>query len=146
MIEKSLLARTDYVVEAPQQRVWDLLPATIIQCMPIEQMEILDDTSFLAVLRWKLGFIEVPFRLTVKVADMSPMDSLTTLVTASKGAFRSSLRVSFSLNELEEHRTAVVCTAHEDSVSKLMWLLKKYRQNFAGTMFDAIRKQLRRSC
>ena len=109
-------------------------------------MQILNDTTFLAVLKLKLGLVEVPFRLKVQAADISPIDSLSTLVTASKGIFRSSLKVSFALTTAKEDQTAVVCTATEDTGSKLMWLLKRQQQSFAGRMFDAIRAQLERNC
>ena len=144
--QPSLLARRDYIIHAPQQRVWDLLGSTIIQCMPVEQMQILNDTTFLAVLKLKLGIVEVPFRLKVQAADISPIDSLSTLVTASKGIFRSSLKVSFALTTAKEDQTGVVCTATEDTGSKWMWLLKRQQQSFAGKMFDAIRAQLERNC
>jgi len=140
------LARRDYIIQAPRQRVWDLLASTIIQCMPVEQMQIVNDTTFLAVLRVKVGFFEMPFRLRVQAADISPIDSLSTLVTASKGIFRSSLKVSFALTPIKEDQTAIVCTAAEESGSKWTWLLRRQQRSFAGEMFDAIRAQLERTC
>ena len=82
---KHPLARRDYVLHAPWQRVWDLLASTIIQCMPVEQMEIVDDSTFHAVLKVKIGFVEVPFQLKVRAAEIDPIASLGTLVTVRGG-------------------------------------------------------------
>jgi carbon monoxide dehydrogenase subunit G len=140
------LARRDYIIKASQQRVWDVLPSTIIQCMPVEQMDIVNDSTFVAVLKMRFGFVEVPFRLRVQAADISPIGSLTTVVTATKSIFQSSLRVSFALAAVSEDETSVACTATEDSGSPWMWLLKAQQRSFAGRMFDAIRDRLESSC
>jgi carbon monoxide dehydrogenase subunit G len=140
------LARRQYVIQAPRQRVWDLLAGTIIQCMPVEQMQIVNDTTFRAVLKLKLGPLEVPMRLEVRAADISPIDSLCTLVKAKKGPFESALKVSFALTDASEESTSVVCTATEDGGSPWMWLLKGQQRSFAGDMFDAISAELVRCC
>jgi hypothetical protein len=114
--------------------------------MPVEQMQIVNDTTFIAVLRMRFGAIEVPFRLKVQAADITPIGSLSTVVTASKGMFQSSLKVAFSLKAVNDNETSVVCTATEETGSKWMRLLKRQQQSFAGGMFDAIREQLERSC
>jgi len=144
--QKLLLVRREYTIQAPQQRVWDLLASTIIQCMPVEQMDIVNETTFLAVLKLKWGFVEIPLRLKVQAVDISPIGSLSTLVTAGKGQFQASLKVSFALTAVKEDRTSVVCTATEDAGSKLMWLLKGQQRSFAGRMFDSIRQELERCC
>jgi hypothetical protein len=90
--------------------------------------------------------VTVPFRLRVEAAEISPIGSLTTVVTATKGVFRSSLRVCFSLTALNEEETSVACMATQDGGSKWMWLLKRQQRNFAGRMFDSIREQLEGSC
>ena len=141
-----LLARSEYVLQASRQRVWDLLASTIIQCMPVEQMEIVDDSTFHALLKVKIGFVEIPFRLKVRAAEIDPIASLGTLVTVGKGRFQSSLKVGYLLAELGEERTAVTCTASEEGSSFLMRLLRAEQRKFAKRMFDAIRDDLERNC
>ena len=143
---RSLLARSQYVIQAPRQRVWDLLASTIIQCLPIEQMEIVNDTTFVGILKLKLGPFEVPTRLNVRAADISPIDSLSTVVTAKKGIFESSLKVSFALQAAGEDRTSVACTASEEGRSYWMCLLRRQQRSFSARIFDSIRDELRRSC
>ena len=143
---QSPLAHRQYVIAASRQRVWDLLASTIIQCMPVEQMQIVNDTTFLGVLRLKLGAIEVPLRLKVRAADISPIESLATVVTVEKGVFQSSLKVTFALTEAGEKSTSVACAASEEKGSLLMRLLRRQQRSFAGQMFDSIKQELERSC
>ncbi len=142
----SPLAQRQYVIQAPRQRVWDLLAGTIIQCMPVEQVQIVNDSTFRAVLRLKLGPVQVPMRLEVRAADISPIDSLCTLVKAKKGPFESALKVSFALAAASDESTCVACTAMLESGSRWMWLLKSRQRAFAGDMFDAISAELARCC
>jgi hypothetical protein len=114
--------------------------------MPVEQMQIVNDTTFRAVLKFTLGPFELPMRLEVRAADISPIDSLCTQVKATKGPFESALKVSFALDALDDERTEVVCTATEDGGSPWMWLLKSQQRAFAGRMFDAIGAELARCC
>lgn len=143
---RPVLARSQYVVLAPRQRVWDLLASTIIQCLPVEQMQIVNDTTFVGVLKLKLGLFEVPMRLNVRAADISPIDSLSTVVTATKGLFQSSFKVSFALAAAGEERTSVACTATEEGRSRWTWLLRRQQRNFSAAIFDSIRDELQRSC
>ena len=141
-----MLARSDFEIAAARERVWDLLPATIIQCMPVEQMEILDDCSFDAVLRVAIGFVKVPFHLRVRAAEIEPMVSLGTRVTVSKGGFQSSLRVSYLLSDAGAERTKVSSAAQEENPGGLMRLLRGQQCKFARQMFNAIREDLERNC
>lgn len=142
----SPITRKHYVIQAPRQRVWDLLAGAIVQCMPVEQLDMLNDTTFVAILKLKLGFAEIPFRLKIQVADICPIERLSTLVTASRGVIRSSLLVTFVLTAFSDDQTSVICTATENTGGKLMWLLKRPQRNFADRIFDGIRDRLERSC
>jgi hypothetical protein len=144
--EKPLLARHEYIISASQQRVWDLLASNVIQSMPIEQMDFLNETTLTAILNFKIGFIEVPTPVRVDVADISPIESFTTVVTASKAGLRSVLRVSFELAAVGEEQTSVTCTVVEDSGSPIMRLLRWQQRQFAGKIFGAVKDRLERSC
>jgi len=144
--EKPLLARSDYIIQAPQHRVWDLLASSVIQGMPVEQMDIVSDTTIVAVLRVKVGFIEVPVDLKVEVADITPMQSLSTLVNASKRGIKSTLRVSFALAAVTEDETSVACTAVEEASSPVMRLMRWQQRRFAGEIFASIKDRLERFC
>jgi hypothetical protein len=108
-------------------------------------MEFLNETTLVAVLKVKAGFFEVPVHLRVEVADISPIESFATLVTASKGAFRSVLRVSFALVAVAEELTCVVCTAVEDTGRPAMRLLRCQQRRFAGQIFRSIKNRLEHS-
>ena len=140
------IAHDEYVIAAPRQRVWDLLASTIIQCMPVEQMQVLNDTTMRAVLRFRLFGIEVPLGITLRVADIVPPESFETLVTVKKAMFESSLRVSYMLHTSDGDHTRVVCAATQERGNPVFALLRTQQRAFAGEMFDSVKKELERSC
>ncbi len=141
-----MLAQSRYVIQAPRQRVWDLLASTIIQCLPVESMQVLNDTTFVGVLNMKIGPITMPVPLTVRAADISPMDSLTTIVTARKGPLEFSLSVSFTLAVAGESSTSVECLASDHGGSALLKPLRWYQRRFSTRIFESIHEGLERSC
>lgn len=143
---KPVLARQKYTIGASQQRVWDLLAANVVQSLPIEQMDFINETALTAVLNIKVGFIKVPTPVTVEIADISPIESFTTMVTASKGGLRSVLRVSFKLAAVTDEQTSVTCIVVEDYGSPLMRLLRWQQRHFAGKIFRTVRNRLECSC
>jgi carbon monoxide dehydrogenase subunit G len=144
--EKPLLAKQEYVIGASRQRVWDLLASNVIQSMPIEQMEFVNDSTLKAVLKFKAGFIEVPTPVKVDVADISPNESFTTVVTASKAGLKSVLRVEFKLADVSEEQTSVTCTVVEESGSPIMRLLRWQQRQFAGKIFNTVKERLESCC
>lgn len=140
-----LLAREEYIIGASRQRVWDLLASTVIQSIPIEQMNVVNESTITAVLNFKIGFIEIPTPVRVDVADIEPNESFTTLVTASKAGLTSVLRVVFSLASLAERQTSVTCTVVEESGSPIMRLFRWQQRQFARKIFSTVRERLERS-
>ncbi len=140
-----MLAERRYVIRAPRQRVWDLLAGTIVQCLPVESMQIVNDTTFVGVLNMELGPFTLPMELKVCAEAISPIDSLSTLVTARKGPLQSAIRVSFTL-EASGEDTSVTCTASEAGGSALLRLLKGQQRRFSTRVFESIREGLERSC
>lgn len=143
---KPLLARQEYVIGAPQARVWDLLASNVIQSIPIEQMDVVNDTTMKAILNFRVGFIEVPMPVRVDVADISPMESFTTVVTASKAGLRSVLRVAFRLAAVSDEQTSVTCTVVEEAGNPITRLLRWQQRKFAGEIFSTVRERLERAC
>jgi hypothetical protein len=144
--KKPLLARQEYIISASQQRVWDLLASNVIQSMPIEQMDFLNETTLTAVLNFKVGFIEVPTPVRVDITDISPIESFTTVVTARKAGFESVLRVLFELAAVADEQTSVTCTVIEESGSPVMLLMRWQQRQFAGKIFSSVKDRLERSC
>jgi len=144
--EKPLLARSNYILQAPLHRVWDLLASSVIQGIPVEQMDIVNDMTITAILKVRLGPVEVPVPVRVEVADIAPMTSLSTLVTATKGPFQSRIRVSFALASVSDDETSVDCTAVEEAGHPLMRLMRWQQRRFAGDIFRSIKGRLEQFC
>jgi len=141
-----LLARQDFVIDAPLARAWDVLPAGVIQGLPVEQMDVLSDTKLTAVLRAKLGPLEIPVPLKVEIGDIAPLQSISATITAEKGIARSVLDVSFALSAVTDDQTRVTCTARESAGSPAMRLLRWQQRRFAREMFSSIERWLRQAC
>jgi hypothetical protein len=140
------LARHTCTIEASQPRVWDVLAGNVIQSMPIEQMEFLNETTLVAVLNFRALFVTVPVKLKVEVAEIAPMDSFTTLVTASRFGIGATLRVSYTLAEVADEQTSVTCTVVEESGHPLTALIRWQQRRFAAELFTALKDRLERSC
>lgn len=123
-----------------------MLASTIIQCMPVEQMEIVDDSTFKALLKVRIAFVEIPFQIRVRATEIDPIASLGTSVSVSKGGMRFSIKVWYFLSQIDEDSTAVASTASLEGSSGLMWLLRNQQRKFARQMFEAIRENLERNC
>ncbi len=140
-----MLAEQRYVIQAPRQRVWDLLAGTIVQCLPAEALQVVNDTTFAGVLNIDIGPLPLRLALRICAEAISPIDSLTTLVTVSKGRLRSAFRVSFRLEDSGES-TVVSCSASEAGGGMPMRLLKHQQRRFSAGIFQSIKEGLERSC
>ena len=96
------LITQNFTLAASQFRVWDLLATSILQSMPVEQTEIVNDSTMRGVLKFKFGPLTIPLRLQVEVADVSPMDSFTTRVTVNKFGVETVLRVKYELKVIDD--------------------------------------------
>ena len=57
---KKSIAERQFVIDAPQKRVWDLLARAVYQSLPLEKIDIVNERTFFAELRWNLAFSIVP--------------------------------------------------------------------------------------
>ena len=139
------LIRQEFTLAASQYRVWDLLATSILQSMPVEQTEIVNDFSMRGVLKFKFAGITLPLRLQVEVADVSPMDSFTTLVTVTKWGTETVLRVKYDLKVVGDEEIQVNCAAVVEKAPAWMALVSPIQKSFAANMFEDIRKELERA-
>jgi hypothetical protein len=139
------LITQQFVLAASQFRVWDLLASSILQSMPVEQTEIVNDSTMRGVLKFKFGPLTIPLALKVEVADVSPMDSFTTLVTVTKWGTETVLRVKYEIKEVGDEQMQVDCAAVIEKAPAWMALVTPMQKSFAAGMFEDIRKHLERS-
>lgn len=139
------LITQQFTLAASQFRVWDLLASSILQSMPVEQTEIVNDSTMRGVLKFKFGPLVLPLKLQVEVADVSPMDSFTTRVTVTKFGVETVLRVKYELKVIDDDQIGVNCAAVVEKAPAWMALFSPMQKSFAANMFEDIRKELVRA-
>ena len=141
------IAERQFVVEATQSRVWDLLATVTYQQLPLEQVDILSLDSFRAVLRWGVRSVRFPFYVEGKLTDISRPISYGCVILVKKGPVQLGVRVSMVLKAIEGGQTKVYCTATEEGKRTVTGLLmRRLQRNFAQKMFDSIGARLQRLC
>lgn len=140
------IARKQFIIEAPQGTVWDLLGRAMYRSLPLEKMDIVSETTFRAVLRWKLAFISLPLNVSVVLDNISPPGLLEAIIQVKKGIINQKLRVTFTLSAVDTDRTGVVCQALRNGGGTLSWLMAGQQRSFTEDMFDAINIALKRLC
>ena len=145
---KAPIVQRQFVIEASQQRVWDLLGRTIYRCLPLEKMNIVNETTAYAVLRWRLGFISLPLNLKLELVDISPPSLLGSKIWVKKRAIQlASLKVEFTLRPIDKDKTEVICTGMEEDRGTIAgWLVRGQQRSFAEDMFDSIKARLEQFC
>ena len=142
------IVHRQFVIEASQQRVWDLLGRTVYRCLPLEKMNAVSETTAYAVLRLRLAFISLPLNVKVELVDISPPSSLGSKIWVKKRVIKLvALKVTFTLRPVDEGKTEVVCTAMEDGRRTMLgWLVRGQQRSFTEGMFDSIRARLEQFC
>lgn len=77
-----LVGERKFIVDAPRQRIWDLLLRATMRLMPFERCNIRSQAEFTALLRMKVGPIKLPMQVEIKIVDIVPPDSLNTRLNA----------------------------------------------------------------
>ncbi|MFC1987530.1 SRPBCC domain-containing protein [Chloroflexota bacterium] len=145
---KTTTVQKQFVIEASHERVWDLVANVILQCLPLEKIDIISESAFNAVLRWKLGFVSLPMNLKGELVDISPPTSLTCMLRVEVAIMRLAVKVRIVLAPVSQgKKTEVVCTAQDaGTIAILRWVMGRQQQRFAGNTFDSIKKRLEQLC
>jgi len=139
------IAERNFVVEASRDRVWRLIGKVIFSCLPgMENIEILDENNFRAVLRIKITLINLGLKVEGEMVDISPPESLAVrLALTGPGGLRMDQRVSVALASLEKGKTGLACKATVERMEFLFQsLLLRQARRFASATFAAIEKRL----
>jgi len=143
----SRIAEKDFVVEASQERVWRLIGKVIFSSLPgMEQVEILDENNFRALLRMKVLWVQLSMNLKGQMVDVLPPESFSVRLSLEGpgGLFKTDQRVAFAITRVENNKTAVGCKATIENMGFLprVMLLGQARR-FARSTFEAIEKRLK---
>lgn len=139
------VAEKQFLIGASQQRTWELLGKMVYQCLPLEQMNLISLDTFQAVMRWRLGPVNIPLGIQGRLVDVVTPTSLGCLVLVSMGIIHLGVKVTFTLRPASGDRTEVVCRAMEEG-AKTFWFLKGQERAFAENMFESIKTRLERLC
>lgn len=148
ILVKRPVAQGQFIIKASRERVWELLGRTIYRCLPLEKMNVINETTACAVFRWRLGLISLPLNLKLELVDISPPDSLGSRIRVRKGMFQvAALEVTFKLRSLDKDRTEVVCTGLEQGEGTILSrLLGRKQRAFTEQMFNTIKSRLEQFC
>ena len=143
----TILAQKDFVVNAPRERVWRLIGKVIFSVLPgMENMEILDENNFRAILRIKMMGSEWPLKLKGEMVDISPPESFSVklFLEGVGGIVKAGQKVSIAMIPVEETKTSVACKATLEEMGGLpRALFSGQARSFARTTFEAIEKRLK---
>lgn len=141
------LAQYRFIVPADQPKVWDLLAAAIYRQLPLEQVDIESLDHFNALLRWRLGFVSLPFHVQGKLEGVSRPDAYGCMMVVKKGPVRLSFRVIMTLKAIEKTGTEISCVAIEGPEKSLAgWLLRGQLRRFSLKMFESVAERLKQIC
>lgn len=145
---KKLIARRQFVIDAPQQRVWALLPKAIYQCLPLRKIDIVNEKCFLAELKWNLAFVGLKFHLKGEFVDISPPTLLGCVISLKSGIIQLGARVTFVLRPVNQDKSEVVCVALEQGKRGMLtrWAARMPEQTLARSVFHAVRARLEEIC
>ncbi len=140
-----LLEHRSFLVETSQEKVWRLIGKAIFNCLPgMENVEILDENNFRALLQERVLGFKIPLKLTGEIVEMEPPDFFSVKLLLESGLFRMGQKVTFTTFRVEEGKTSVDCKAAVEDPKFLtqLFLVGKAR-SFARSTFEAIEERLK---
>lgn len=146
---ETIIARKQFAINADQQRVSYLLAKAIYQCLPLERMNIVDDKTFRADLKWHVAFVPIRLYLEGKFQDVALPDFLSCRLSVKRGILHLGVKVAFTLKPIKESLTEVTCDAvadREDAGGLLGRILSGAQKGFAEGTFESLRVKLGQLC
>jgi carbon monoxide dehydrogenase subunit G len=142
-----IVAEKKFEVGASQDRVWRLIGKVIFSSLAgMENVEILDENNFRAMLRVQIAHIRLSLALKGEMVDMLPPQSFGVKleIKGLKGLVRMSQKVTMAITSVANNRSIVTCTAAAEGMGILGRILFLGQAKlFAQSTFDAIEKRLK---
>jgi len=124
-----------------------LIGKVIFSSLPgLENMEILDENTFRALLRTQILAFRLTLKLKGEMVDMEPPNSFSVklFLEGPGGLFKADQKVTFTMTPVEQGKTALTCKATVENMGFLPRLfLFGQAQSFARSTFEAIEKRLK---
>jgi len=143
----AVLAQKEFLVNAPLERIWRLIGKVIFSVLPgMENMEILDENNFRALLRVKKMGAEWVLKLKGEMVGISPPESFSVKLSLEGlgGLVKAEQKVAFAMIPAEGGKTSLACRATAENMGFLLRVvLSGQARSFARETFDAIEKRLK---
>ena len=146
-----MLIEERFTVKSPVDKLWDSLldPAIIGSCIPgCEKVEPVNDKAYDSIIKAKVGFITVRFKVRTVIEEMILHQLIRTVGEGSEmrnlGFFRQKTRINF--NALSEDETELSYQSEVSIVGKLATfgdrILKAKAREVGKEFGDAVKKRL----
>ena len=140
-----------FAVKAPVQKLWDSLldPEIVGPCIPgCEKVEPINDTQYDCIIKAKVGFMAVRFKVRTVIDEMVPHKLIRTVGEGKEarklGQFRQKTSINF--NKLSEVETEISYKSDVSIVGKLATfgdrILKAKAREVGKEFADAVKKKL----
>ena len=146
-----MLIEETFSVKLPIQKLWDSLldPEIVGPCIPgCEKVESLNDREYDTIIKAKVGFIAVRFKVRTVIEEIVPLRLIRTVGEGSElrklGHFKQKTRINF--NEISENETEISYQSDVSIVGKLATfgdrILKAKAKEVGKEFADAVKKRL----
>lgn len=144
---EEIIAQRKFVLNAPPDRVWDLMGGAVIGSLHgLEAMHPLDESSFSAVLRVKMAFLTIPMHLNGHVlADEAHPESLAIELKANGwgGLIKLNQKVTLTVSPVDKDKSEVLCQSMAQDLMPLVRLFFLGRvKSMADTTLGDVEKRL----
>lgn len=141
-----LVAEKKFVVASSPERIWRILGKVIFSSLPeMENIEILDENNFRAILKTKTLGTELILKVKGEIADIVPPENLAVKLSLTGTGIFSEInqRVCFNLTSKETGKTIVECKALVEKIGRFSrFLFMGQIRKFAEEIFAAIEKRM----
>ena len=142
------IAVRNFVIEAPQRRVWDLLgPALLNSPIGLEKIDIIDENHIRAEVHIKFAFLPITAQLMMIFLELEEPEKMVVALNAKalKGLVRLNQRVTFAVNPQDDKHTEVRCEVLAERHNSLLFrVVAKKARSSAETTLMGIEETLRR--
>jgi carbon monoxide dehydrogenase subunit G len=146
-----MLIEEKFTVKSPVEKLWDSLldPAIVGPCIPgCEKVEPISDKEYDSIIKAKVGFIAVRFKVRTVIEEIIPHQLIRTVGEGNElrnlGFFKQKTRINF--NSLSEDETELTYQSEVSIVGKLATfgdrILKAKAKEVGKEFADAVKKRL----
>lgn len=143
-----ITAERKFVINASPERVWELIGEAMFSALKLERINIIDQDSFRARLRVRIGFVDLPLYVEGEFVEASPPRFLAAIVKTRgmKGVIWLNQKLNITLTSIDKSKTEVSAKVMLEEMQILLRLiLLRMVKRVAGDMLDSVKECLEQS-